>query len=89
MIGVAFAVGWTPCVGPILAAILLLAGSSESAFLGGIYLLVYVLGIALPFLLFALFISIISSWLKKVTFYLRFFNYFAGVFCYFGYSIDH
>ncbi len=79
-VGAAFAAGWTPCVGPILAAILLLAGASATAFTGGVYLIAYGLGLAVLFIFFALFISQISGWLKKVTLYLRYFNYVAGTF---------
>ncbi len=53
VVGVAFAAGWTPCVGPILASILALAGSSGSAAQGGWLLGTYALGFGVPFLLFA------------------------------------
>jgi cytochrome c-type biogenesis protein len=54
LVGVAFAFGWTPCIGPILASILSLA-ATEGTFKAGIVLLVaYSLGLALPFLLTAL-----------------------------------
>lgn len=79
-VGAAFAAGWTPCVGPILAAILLLAGASATAFTGGVYLIAYGFGLALPFIFFALFISQISGWLKKISPYLKYFNYIAGFF---------
>lgn len=52
--GAAFAVAWTPCVGPTLAAILGLASTSASLLEGGIMLGVYSLGLAIPFLLTAL-----------------------------------
>ena len=48
--GVVFGAGWTPCIGPILATILLLASMEESAMRGGALLGVYGLGLALPFL---------------------------------------
>lgn len=51
LMGTTFAAGWTPCVGPVLAAILLLAGESASAAVGSIYLLSYSIGLMLPFLL--------------------------------------
>ncbi len=54
IIGVAFAFGWTPCVGPVLAAILFVAGAEESVFQGSLLLGIYALGIGLPFLVAAL-----------------------------------
>ena len=53
-LGAAFAFGWTPCVGPILASILLLASVSATAFQGFLLLLIFSLGLAIPFLLIAL-----------------------------------
>ncbi|MGP9812545.1 cytochrome c biogenesis CcdA family protein [Rhodopseudomonas sp. NSM] len=55
VIGLAFAFGWTPCVGPVLATILLVAGVEGSAVRGAALLGAYSLGIGLPFLLAALF----------------------------------
>ncbi|NIA69734.1 cytochrome c biogenesis protein CcdA [Pelagibius litoralis] len=55
VIGLAFAFGWTPCVGPILAAILFMAGSEETVARGAGLLALYGLGIGIPFLLAALF----------------------------------
>ncbi len=49
--GFAFAFGWTPCIGPILAGILTLAGSADTVRRGIILLFVYSLGLAIPFLL--------------------------------------
>ncbi|MEO9525858.1 cytochrome c biogenesis protein CcdA [Roseibium sp.] len=57
LMGLAFAFGWTPCVGPVLAAILFVAGSSGSAWQGAGLLAVYGLGIGLPFVLAAAFAS--------------------------------
>jgi cytochrome c-type biogenesis protein len=54
VVGLAFAFGWTPCVGPVLAAILFVAGAEESALRGGLLLAAYALGIGLPFLAAAL-----------------------------------
>ena len=55
LMGLAFAFGWTPCVGPVLAAILFVAGSEESALRGAGLLATYSLGIGIPFMLAALF----------------------------------
>jgi cytochrome c-type biogenesis protein len=52
--GIAFAVGWTPCVGPTLAAILALAATDVHPTQGAMLLAVYALGLGVPFLVFAL-----------------------------------
>jgi len=54
IMGMAFAFGWTPCVGPILGSILALAGSSGSVGRGAALLAVYSLGLGVPFILTAL-----------------------------------
>ncbi len=51
LIGVAFAFGWTPCIGPILAGILALASTQETILQGMILLAVYSMGLGIPFLL--------------------------------------
>jgi cytochrome c-type biogenesis protein len=53
-VGFAFAFGWTPCIGPILATILVFAGAQETVFKGVLLLAVYSLGLAVPFLLTSL-----------------------------------
>jgi cytochrome c-type biogenesis protein len=50
-LGIAFAVGWSPCVGPILASILLYAGTQGSLWNAGFLLALYALGLAIPFLI--------------------------------------
>lgn len=57
VIGLTFAFGWTPCVGPVLAAILFVAGSEDTVLKGASLLSVYALGIGVPFLLAAVFAS--------------------------------
>jgi cytochrome c-type biogenesis protein len=54
LVGVAFAVGWTPCVGPTLAAILTLSAGTGGAAEGAVLLAAFSLGLGLPFLLFGL-----------------------------------
>jgi cytochrome c-type biogenesis protein len=56
VVGLAFAFGWTPCIGPILGTILALAGSRETVGEGVAMLSVYAAGLGLPFLLAALFV---------------------------------
>ncbi len=52
--GLAFSLGWTPCVGPILGAVLVTSASSGQAFYGGLLMLMYSLGLALPFIVLAI-----------------------------------
>ena len=63
-IGMAFAFGWTPCVGPILATILFTASAAETADQGAILLLIYGLGMTAPFILAAIFIGPFLRWAK-------------------------
>ncbi len=65
VIGLAFAFGWTPCVGPVLAAILFIAGSEGSAAQGALLLAAYSLGIGIPFVLAALFASRFLGWAAR------------------------
>lgn len=53
-LGAAFAFGWTPCIGPVLGAILTLAASTQSVWTGTVLLAVYSLGLGVPFLAIAL-----------------------------------
>ncbi|HON89021.1 MAG TPA: cytochrome c biogenesis protein CcdA [Spirochaetia bacterium] len=64
LIGMAFGAGWTPCVGPMLASILLLVSRNQSIVVGTIALLLYSLGLAVPFLLTAFFFEKINHLFK-------------------------
>ncbi|HMD32091.1 MAG TPA: cytochrome c biogenesis protein CcdA [Candidatus Acidoferrales bacterium] len=66
MLGFAFAFGWTPCIGPILGAVLVIAGAQETAWQGVLLLTCYSAGLAIPFLLTALGVS------QFMNFYQRF-----------------
>ncbi|HUS96681.1 MAG TPA: cytochrome c biogenesis protein CcdA [Hyphomicrobiaceae bacterium] len=66
VVGLAFAFGWTPCVGPVLAAILFMAGAKETAWQGAGLLFAYSLGIGLPFLLAALFAGPFIKLMKRM-----------------------
>lgn len=57
ILGMAFSFGWTPCIGPILASILLLASAQGNALYSGLLLIFYSLGFGIPFLLIAFFTS--------------------------------
>lgn len=66
LVGLAFAFGWTPCVGPILATILFTAGAQESATQGAMLLLAYGVGMTAPFIIAAIFVSAFLGWTRKV-----------------------
>ncbi len=65
VIGSAFAFGWTPCVGPVLAAILFTAAGQETAGQGALLLFVYGAGMTLPFVLAAFFVGPFMRWLAR------------------------
>lgn len=65
IMGIAFAFGWTPCIGPVLGAILAIAGSSQSVGEGATLLAVYSAGLGIPFLLAAFFISPFMDFLTQ------------------------
>ncbi len=65
VIGLAFAFGWTPCVGPVLAAILFTAAGQEGAAQGVVLLFTYGLGMTAPFVLAALFVGPFMRWMVR------------------------
>jgi cytochrome c-type biogenesis protein len=65
-IGLAFAFGWTPCIGPVLAAILSVAGTQDSVYQGMGLLALYSLGLGIPFLIAAFSMDRFLSWAKAL-----------------------
>ena len=68
VLGLAFAFGWTPCIGPQLGAILTLAAGEASLTRGTTLLGVYALGLGIPFLLVAMFfprLTGLMNWMKR------------------------
>lgn len=80
LFGAAFAFGWTPCVGPVLGAILTLAASSATVFSGAFLLSIFSLGLAVPFLVIALFIGSASDYLIRASKYLKAISIIGGIF---------
>ena len=70
VVGLAFGFGWTPCVGPALAAILMVAGGMGDLARGGTLLLIYGLAMTLPFVLAALFARPFLAWVGRSRRYL-------------------
>ncbi len=65
IIGLAFAFGWTPCVGPVLAAILMVAGSGDSVGRGASLLATYSAGLGIPFLAAALLVKPFMGFMRR------------------------
>lgn len=80
LVGVAFAAGWTPCVGPILGSILLFAGTSHSVMDGIRLLIVYSLGLGLPLLITALSVNLFLSSFKRIKNQLWIVSLVSGIF---------
>ncbi len=66
LLGIAFAFGWTPCIGPVLGAILTLSASTADVTKGALLLAVYSLGLGLPFLIAALFTGALLGRLRAL-----------------------
>ena len=71
ILGLAFAFGWTPCIGPQLGAILSLAASNGSIAKGTLLLAFYAIGLGIPFLFFAIFINSLHGTLKFLKQYFK------------------
>ena len=78
-VGLAFAFGWTPCVGPVLAAILILAGATETSGQGMGLLLAYALGLGIPFLLAAFFVRPFMAFLMRFRIFIGVFEKIVGI----------
>jgi cytochrome c-type biogenesis protein len=66
IVGLAFGFGWTPCIGPVLATILFVAGSKDSVGEGAFLLMLYSLGMGIPFLLCAFFAGSMMGFLNRI-----------------------
>lgn len=71
LLGMAFGFGWTPCIGPILGAILAIAASEQSVYSGASLLAVYALGLGIPFVLAALGVRAFLGFLGRFRRHLR------------------
>jgi cytochrome c-type biogenesis protein len=78
LLGFAFAFGWTPCIGPILSTVLLLAAASDTVARGVLLLAVYSAGLAVPFLLTALGLSSFLRFYQNFRKYLHAVELFSG-----------
>lgn len=86
--GATFAFGWTPCVGPILGSLLVLATDSGTFLQGAFLLAVFSIGLAVPFMLLALGLGKAAQYISKISKYLSIISFIGGAFLVFlGYLI--
>jgi cytochrome c-type biogenesis protein len=79
LVGMAFGAGWSPCIGPTLGSILVIAASSETVWQGVGLLSVYSIGLAIPFLVLSVFIHLVLAFIKKANRLIRYMNLTAGL----------
>ena len=80
LIGMTFAAGWTPCIGPLLGAILTLAIKGQNVPLAMAYLFIYSMGLAIPFLVTAWMLTAATSHLKKLNRHMLLIERASGIF---------
>lgn len=80
ILGAAFASGWTPCIGPILASVLLLASVSTTAFQGMMLLVIFSLGLAIPFLAIAYGVGRAMNFISRIKPLLNVISIIGGIF---------
>ena len=79
IIGLAFAFGWTPCIGPILAGILTLAATQGTIARGMMLLGAYSLGLGIPFIITGFSVGVFASFFERYKRFIRFGEIFAGI----------
>lgn len=79
VIGMAFGAGWTPCIGPMLGSILIMAGHQDSITQGIVLLAVYSSGLAIPFLVISVCINSILEFMKRTTRFIGVLNKASGI----------
>jgi cytochrome c-type biogenesis protein len=80
LVGLAFALGWSPCVGPILAGILALAATQKTLVKGMVMLLLYSLGLGIPFIVTGFAVGVFMRFFEKYKRFIRAGEIVAGVF---------
>jgi len=79
LMGVVFAFGWSPCIGPVLGSILFLASQQETVAKGALLLLVYSVGLGIPFLLAGLLFSLFLNFVKSFSKYFKYVEIAGGI----------
>ena len=79
VIGMAFGAGWSPCIGPLLGSILIVAGNQDTVLKGVSLLAVYSAGLAIPFIIMSFFINSILGIMKRATKFIGALNKASGI----------
>lgn len=79
IVGMAFGAGWSPCIGPLLGSIIIIAGSQETVWQGIVLLAIYSAGLAMPFIIMSVFINLLLIFIKKASRVLQYVNTAAGI----------
>lgn len=79
LLGFTFSFGWTPCIGPILGAVLGISASGGQAVYGAILMFIYALGLLIPFLVLAIFSDVLLRHVKKLHKHMRKFQIIGGI----------
>ncbi len=79
LVGMAFGAGWSPCIGPLLGAILAIAAQEGSVSKGILLLSIYSAGMALPFIIMSVFINYMLIFLKKAVKIIKYVNVSSGI----------
>jgi cytochrome c-type biogenesis protein len=79
LIGALFALGWSPCIGPLLGTVLLIASNTATVVYGALLLGVFSLGLAVPFLLTALVVTESTVFLSRIGGFIQWFTYIGGI----------
>lgn len=79
ILGFTFSFGWTPCVGPMLSSVLVMASTSRSVVVGNILILIYTIGFMLPFIIIVIFYNKLLGFLDKVKLHMNMIQKIGGI----------
>ena len=79
LVGMAFGAGWSPCIGPLLGSILIVASRQETVWQGVGLLSLYAAGLAIPFLIISAFINLLIVFVRRAARFIRYLNLAAGL----------
>lgn len=79
ILGFTFSFGWTPCVGPMLSSVLIMASTSKSVLIGNLLILIYTIGFILPFIIIAIFYNKLFKLIDKIKLHMGIIQKIGGV----------